>query len=145
MEVYSIGFTQKTAEEFFGTLKKAGVRRLLDIRLNNVSQLAGFTKRDDLRYFLREICDADYVHELLLAPTQEIMDDFKKREGTWQKFEKKFRALMSQREIEKKLKRSSFATPTVLLCSEAKPDHCHRRLVLEHLALKWGNLTIRHL
>lgn len=145
MEIYSIGFTKKTAEQFFGTLRKAGIRRLLDVRLNNVSQLAGFTKRDDLRYFLREICDADYVHELLLAPTQQMLDDYKKRKGTWQDYERKFRALMSEREIEKKLEQSSFTTPTVLLCSELKPDHCHRRLVLEYLAMKWGNVTIRHL
>ena len=70
MEVYSIGFTQKTAEHFFGLLNRAGIRRLLDVRLNNVSQLAGFAKREDLRYFLREICGAEYVHEPLLAPTR---------------------------------------------------------------------------
>lgn len=145
MEVYSIGFTKKTAEQFFGALKKAGIRSLLDVRLNNISQLAGFAKRDDLRYFLREICGADYTHEPLLAPTQEMLDDYKKRKGTWQEYEQKFLALMSDRQIEDKINRSIFALPTVLLCSELKPDNCHRRLVLEYLAKKWGDLTIRHL
>jgi uncharacterized protein (DUF488 family) len=145
MEVYSIGFTKKTAEQFFGALKKAGIQRLLDVRLNNISQLAGFAKRDDLRYFLREICSADYTHEPLLAPTQEMLDDYKKRKGTWQEYEQKFLALMSHRQIDHKLDRSVFALPTVLLCSELKPDNCHRRLVLEYLATKWGDLTIRHL
>jgi uncharacterized protein (DUF488 family) len=145
MEVYSIGFTKKTAEQFFGTLRKEGIRRLLDVRLNNVSQLAGFTKRDDLRYFLREICSTEYVHQPLLAPTQEMLDDYKKRKGTWQEYERRFLTLMSERKVEEQLDQSIFATPTVLLCSEPTPDHCHRRLVLEYLAAKWGNITIRHL
>lgn len=145
MEIYSIGFTKKTAEQFFGTLKKHGIRRLLDVRLNNVSQLAGFTKRDDLRYFLREICDVDYIHEPLLAPTQEMLDAYKKRNGTWQDYELKFLALMSDRRVEEKLDRAIFSQPAVLLCSELKADHCHRRLVLEYLASKWGGLTARHL
>lgn len=145
MEVYSIGFTKKTAEQFFGVLKRAGIRRLLDVRLNNISQLAGFTKRDDLRYFLREICGADYIHEPLLAPTQEMLDQYKKRKGTWEEYERSFLALVSERKIEEKLDRSLFAVPTVLLCSELKPDHCHRRLVLQYLGLKWPDLTVRHL
>ena len=81
MEVYSIGFTQKTAEQFFGLLKERGIRRLLDVRLNNVSQLAGFAKRENLKYFLHEICDADYLHEPLLAPTQEMLDAYKKKKA----------------------------------------------------------------
>jgi uncharacterized protein (DUF488 family) len=145
MEVYSIGFTKKTAEQFFGTLKRENIRRLLDVRLNNVSQLAGFTKRDDLRYFLREICSADYIHELLLAPTQQMLDDYKKHKGAWHEYEQKFLALMSERKVEEKLDQSIFNTPTVLLCSELEPDYCHRRLVLEYLASKWSGLTIRHL
>lgn len=145
MEVYSIGFTKKTAEQFFEALKAERIRRLLDVRLNNVSQLAGFTKREDLRYFLREICGADYVHEPLLAPTQEMLDDYKKGKGEWEDYERRFLSLMSEREVERKLEQSFFRTPTVLLCSEPKPDRCHRRLVLEYLAAKWGDLRIRHL
>lgn len=145
MEVYSIGFTKKTAEQFFGALKAEGIRRLLDVRLNNVSQLAGFTKREDLRYFLREICGAEYIHEPLFAPTQEMLDDYRKRKGAWEDYERRFLNLMSEREVERKFDQGFFNTPTVLLCSEPKPDRCHRRLVLEYLAAKWGDLGIRHL
>ena len=145
MEVYSIGFTKKTAEQFFGLLKNAGIRRLLDVRLNNVSQLAGFSKRDDLQYFLREICDAEYIHEPMLAPTKEMLDDYKKRKGPWEEYERAFLALVAERRIEEMLDRSIFAIPTVLLCSEPTPEHCHRRLVLEYLQRKWSDLTIRHL
>jgi uncharacterized protein (DUF488 family) len=145
MEVYSIGFTQKTAGQFFGLLKEHGIRCLLDVRLNNVSQLAGFAKREDLKYFLREICDAGYLHEPLLAPTQEMLDAYKKKKGTWQEYERQFLSLMADRQIEKKLDRALFSTPTVLLCSEPKPNQCHRRLVLEYLHGQWGNLDIHHL
>ena len=145
MEIYSIGFTKKTAEQFFGLLKSAGVRRLLDVRLNNISQLAGFAKRDDLRFFLWEICGAEYIHEPLLAPTQEMLDEYKKNKGTWQEYEGKFRALMAERKIEKKLDRSAFAAPTALLCSEVQPEKCHRRLVIEYLAAKWAPFEVRHL
>ena len=145
MEVYSIGFTKKKAEQFFGLLKGAGIRRLLDVRLNNVSQLAGFAKRGDLPYFLREICGAEYVHEPLLAPTKEMLDDYKKRKGSWEEYEQQFLALMAERRIEEKLDKSILAIPTALLCSEPTPERCHRRLVLEYLQRKWSDLTIRHL
>jgi len=145
VEVYSIGFTKKTAEQFFGLLKAAGIRRLLDVRLNNVSQLAGFSKRDDLQYFLREVCCAEYRHEPLLAPTKEMLDHYKKHKGTWEEYERRFLALMTDRQIELKLNATDFVTPTVLLCSELAPTHCHRRLVLEYLQQKWPDLTIRHL
>ena len=145
MEVYSIGFTKKTAERFFGLLRSAGVTRLLDVRLNNSSQLAGFTKRDDLAFFIREICGAEYVHEPLLAPTQDILDALKKRKGAWSEYETSFLRLMTEREIERKIDREIFSKPTALLCSEPTADQCHRRLVLEYLREKWGNLEIRHL
>jgi uncharacterized protein (DUF488 family) len=145
VEVYSIGFTKKTAEQFFGLLKRSGIRQLLDVRLNNVSQLAGFTKRDDLRFFVGEICGAEYLHEPLLAPTKEILDGYKKRKGSWEEYERRFVALMKERRIEEKLGRSLFSRPTALLCSEPTAEHCHRRLVLEYLAEKWGDLRILHL
>ena len=145
MEVYSIGFTKKTAEQFFGILKRSGIRRLLDVRLNNVSQLAGFTKRDDLRFFLGEICGAEYRHEPLLAPTKEILDRYKKGKGSWAEYEPRFVALMKERRIEKELDRSLFSLPTALLCSEPTAEHCHRRLVLEYLSERWGDLRILHL
>ncbi len=145
MEIHTIGFTQKTAEKFFTILKRAGIRRLIDVRLNNVSQLAGFTKRDDLRFFLKEICGADYRHEPLLAPTQEILDQFKKSKGPWPAYEARFRSLMVQRKIEERIDPALFSIPSALLCSEPTAEHCHRRLVLEYLREKWGDLTITHL
>jgi uncharacterized protein (DUF488 family) len=145
VEVYSIGFTKKTAQQFFDLLRRERIRRLLDVRLNNVSQLAGFTKRDDLKYFLREICSTEYLHEPLLAPTQEILDAYKKKHGGWEEYEQKFLALMSERNIEQRLDRSIFSVPTVLLCSEPTPERCHRRLVLDYLSNKWGTLSVRHL
>jgi len=145
MEIYTIGFTKRTAAEFFGALKRAGIKRLLDVRLNNVSQLAGFTKREDLRFFLREICGAEYVHQSLLAPTQDMLDTYKKQKGSWQEYEKKFLQLMEERRIEDRIDRNQFLIPTVLLCSEATAEHCHRRLVLDYLQGKWSDIKIVHL
>lgn len=145
MEIYTIGFTKKNAADFFGALKQAGIKRLLDVRLNNSSQLAGFTKRDDLAYFLRELCGIEYEHEPLLAPTREIFDAFKKKGGSWAQFERRFRGLMAERRIEKTIARQRFDDPTVLLCSEPTAECCHRRLVLEYLREKWRDVHIVHL
>lgn len=145
MEIFTIGFTQSSAAEFFGRIKRAGIKRLLDVRLNNKSQLAGFAKRDDLAYFLREICDADYQHEPLLAPTQELLDAYKKSGGSWATYERQFMQLMKEREIETELQPSFFDTPTVLLCSEATAEHCHRRLVIEYLQQYWKGIHPKHL
>ena len=145
MEVFTIGFTKKTAAEFFGILRRAGIRRLIDVRLNNVSQLAGFTKKEDLQFFLREICGAEYVHEPMLAPTQEMLDAYKKAKGSWKEYEDKFLTLMNERKIEDNLDPALFTEPAVLLCSEPTPDQCHRRLVVEYLQSKWKDLRCTHL
>lgn len=145
MEIYSIGFTQSTAERFFGRLSAAGIMHLLDVRLNNLSQLAGFAKRDDLAFFLGKLCGAAYTHEPLLAPSQEMLDTYKKQKGTWADYERDFLALMARRRIETELDRTIFEQPTALLCSEPIADHCHRRLVLEYLQEKWGDINIVHL
>ena len=144
-KAYSIGFTKRTAEEFFGTLKTNNIQQLIDIRLNNVSQLAGFTKRDDLKYFLKAICGAVYHHELALAPTEDILDAYKKAHGDWLVYEKDFLNLLRERQVEKRIQRSIFDLPTVLLCSERTSEKCHRRLVLEYLKDKWGDIEIIHL
>ena len=145
MEVFTIGFTKTSAESFFGRLKSAGVRRLLDVRLNNTSQLAGWAKQADLPYFLRELCGAEYVHEPLLAPTQDILDAYKKNGGDWSVYEVAFLALMAERRIEDRIDRTLFTVPTALLCSEDTATHCHRRLVLDYLQDKWGALKVTHL
>jgi uncharacterized protein (DUF488 family) len=145
MEIYSIGFTQKSASEFFGTLKAYGIERLLDVRLNNTSQLAAFAKQADLAYFLREICGATYEHEPLLAPTQDILDAYKKHKGSWDVYNDAYLALIRSRKVESVLSKESFLKKTVLLCSEATAEHCHRRLALEYLQKQWDGVIIRHL
>jgi uncharacterized protein (DUF488 family) len=143
--IYTVGFTQKTAEEFFDLIKGAGVKRLVDVRLNNVSQLAGFAKRQDLAYFLKVICCVEYFHLPDLAPTQEMLDHYKKNNGSWMDYERKFIGLMAQRQIENKVPRD-FAESTCLLCSEHDARHCHRRLVAEYLSAKWETpMTVEHL
>jgi len=144
MKIYTIGFTKKTAEEFFETLRESGAKRLVDVRLNNVSQLAGFAKKQDLAYFLEKICGMGYLHLPLLAPTQDILDQYKKRNGDWQIYEKSFLGLMRDRKIEQALSREVLAN-SCLLCSEDMPQHCHRRLVAEYLKEHWGEVEICHL
>jgi uncharacterized protein (DUF488 family) len=144
MKLFTIGFTKKSAESFFTKLKSAGVKRLVDIRLNNVSQLAGFAKRDDLAYFTRTINHIDYIHLPQLAPTQELLDGYKKHDGSWEDYERKFVDLVMSRRIEKSLS-GEISDGDCLLCSEDKPSHCHRRLVAEYLKEKWGNVQIEHL
>ncbi|MDY0166864.1 MAG: DUF488 domain-containing protein [Thermoguttaceae bacterium] len=145
MEVFTIGFTRKTAERFFHLLRSSGAKRIVDVRLNNVSQLAGFAKRDDLTFFAREICDMDYVHVPDLAPSKDILDAFKKNGGDWEKYAEEFLRLLEERQVEKSVPKEVIDRGC-LLCSEDKPDHCHRRLVAEYLRDKWNDeLTIRHL
>jgi uncharacterized protein (DUF488 family) len=144
MRIFTIGFTKKSAEMFFSLLSGSGAKRLVDVRLNNVSQLAGFAKKDDLKYFLRSICGMDYVHLPELAPTQAMLDAYKKEKGDWAGYELQFLDLMRSREIEKSLSKE-ILTNSCLLCSEDKPQHCHRRLVAEYLRDKWKDVEIIHL
>ncbi len=145
MTIFTIGFTKKTAELFFTRLQEAGVRRLLDVRLNNVSQLAGFSKRDDLRYFARAICGIEYTHLPELAPTAEILDPFKKhKNGDWALYERQFLDLMRARRVEEIIPRD-LLDGGCLLCSEETPEHCHRRLVAEYLQERWPNVEIIHI
>jgi uncharacterized protein (DUF488 family) len=144
MRIFTIGFTKKSAQTFFMELKDAGVKRLVDVRLNNTSQLAGFTKKDDLRYFTQAICGIEYVHIPELAPTADILDAFKKHQGDWSLYEQQFLDLMRSRRIEETVS-PGMLEGGCLLCSEEKPQHCHRRLVAEYLRDKWGNVEIEHL
>ena len=124
MEILTLGFTKRSARSFFDALKAARVTRLVDVRLNNVSQLAGFTKRDDLAYFL---------------------DDYKKHRVPWSEYERSFLSLMAERRIEDRIPRALFDGRAVLLCSEPTADHCHRRLVAEYLRDHWGDVEVTHL
>jgi uncharacterized protein (DUF488 family) len=144
MILSTIGFTQKGAERFFSLLRDHGVRRVLDVRLNNRSQLAGFAKRDDLRYFLQALGGIGYAEVPSLAPTPAILDAYKKHGGDWAAYERRFLALLTQRQVAHTLDPTLFED-ACLLCSEPTPERCHRRLVAEHLATHWGGITIRHL
>jgi uncharacterized protein (DUF488 family) len=115
------------------------------VRLNNTSQLAAFAKRDDLQFFLRELCNADYHHEPALTPTEELLDGYKKKQIAWDEYETRFVDLLIERRAEKVVDRRLFDVPAVLLCSEASPEHCHRRLAAEYLAAKWKNVKVVHL
>ncbi len=143
MKLFTIGFTKTSAEGFFSRLSKANVNKVIDVRLNNVSQLAGFAKKDDLRFFMKAICNAGYEHIPALAPTQGMLDEYKKSNGSWSTYAEKFLELMAQRKIEA-IDRSRL-DGGCLLCSEDKPHHCHRRLVAEYLKEKWGDVEIQHL
>jgi len=143
--VSTIGFTRTTAEDFFERLLNTGIKKVVDVRLHNTSQLAGFAKVDDLAYFLRKIGGIQYVHEPLLAPTDLMLKAYKKGKGDWPVYEERFLGLMSERRIENRFKPEMF-DGACLLCSEATPHHCHRRLVCEYLNEKWsGALEVHHL
>lgn len=144
LTINTIGFTRKNAAEFFGLLISAKVSRVIDIRLNNTSQLAGFTKRDDLSFFLKTIANIDYLHEPLLAPTETILSDFKHGRIDWLGYERQFIELMQQRRVAELLDPSLFDR-ACLLCSEDFPDFCHRRLVAEFLRARWPGVEIAHL
>lgn len=145
MTIYTIGFTKKSAEEFFEALRLSGARRLLDIRLHNKSQLAGFTKGGDLRYFLRQIVDMEYHEVPILAPDDSILSEYRKT-GDWAKFEQSYLELIRKRQVEHNVDPALFEGGGVLLCSEAEPNHCHRRLAAEYLAHSLlGNASIEHL
>lgn len=143
MKIFTIGFTKTSAQRFFDRLKQSGTKKLVDVRLNNVSQLAGFAKRDDLNYFTSEICHIPYQHIVSMAPTQDILDEYKKNGGQWDTYAAKFLELMEKRQIDK-LDRAQL-DGACLLCSEDKPHYCHRRLVAEYLRDRWDDVEIEHL
>ena len=145
MKLYTIGFTKTSAADFFGRLLDSGAKRVVDVRLNNVSQLAGFAKRDDLAYFLHEICRMEYVHAPDLAPTKEMLDAYRKEHRDWATYEREFLALMDDRHIEETPSVRQALADGCLLCSEDTPEHCHRRLVAEYLQQHWEDLEVVHL
>jgi uncharacterized protein (DUF488 family) len=144
MKLFTVGFTKKSAREFFDRLKKAGVRRVVDVRLNNTSQIAGFAKARDLPFFLDEIAGIDYVHLPRFAPTQDILDDFKKKKGSWEDYEIRFNKLIEDRRIAD-VAAKELRDGDCLLCSEHTPEHCHRRLIVEHLESRLDDLEVVHI
>ena len=144
MKLSTIGFTKKPARRFFDLLRESGAKRIVDVRINNTSQLAGFAKKNDLAYFLGEICGMDYVHLPSLAPTRELLSAYRKKTIRWDAFERRFIALMRHRQIEVTTPKDVLRDGC-LLCSEDRPHHCHRRLVAEYLSEHWGGIEIAHL
>ena len=144
MKIHTIGFTKKSAEQFFEKIRRAGVKRVVDTRLHNTSQLAGFAKGEDLRYFLREMQVAEYSQEPLLAPSDEILDAFKKGRMNWSEYENCYRELIANRRVEERLDPTRM-DDACLLCSEDKPHHCHRRLAAEYLRDHWPDVQINHI
>lgn len=145
MKIYTVGFAKKTAEEFFTLLKENGINQLVDVRLRPTSQLAGFAKQKDLAFFLKELAMCGYLHEPRLAPTKEILDGYR-GDKNWERYVQAFESLMDLRGVPEALDRDIFENHSCcLLCSEATPEQCHRRLVAERLADTWGNVEIIHL
>lgn len=145
VNIFTIGFTGKNAQKFFEFIRKSNIVNLIDVRLNNVSQLAGFAKRDDLKFFLKELCNAEYIHMSELAPEKEMLSNYRKGNLSWDAYEDKFLNLMAQRHVEKSIN-SSILKHSCLLCSEHKPHFCHRRLVVEYLNDTTDlNLQVKHL
>ncbi|MFM1842572.1 MAG: hypothetical protein RLZZ490_1308 [Cyanobacteriota bacterium] len=144
VRLFTIGFTKKSAADFFGRLEAAGVRRVIDTRLNNTSQLSAFAKQPDLEYFLKRLDGIDYEHQLPLAPTKEILDAYKKKQMSWQDYEKNYLALIKNRSVESQLDIKKLEN-SCLLCSEDTPHHCHRRLAAEYLQRQFKDLEIVHL
>lgn len=146
MKIFTMGFTQKSAEQFFGLVSSNEIELLIDVRLNNQSQLAGFTKGRDLEFFLNKICNCKYEHNIIFAPTKEILNDYKKQQITWEEYVVRYNLLIENRNVEKVfLKKYTEFNKILLLCSEATAENCHRRLLAERLKNCVANIDIIHL
>lgn len=145
MHIFTIGYSKRSAPEFFGALRQAGIRRCVDVRLGKTSQLAGFTKGGDLPFFLRELCGVEYIAEPLLAPTRDLVGAYRKGKASWEEYQQRFLQLLAERRVEVELNPRLFDVPTVLLCVENTAEHCHRRLIVEYLQGRWGDLSVTHL
>jgi len=145
MEIYTIGFAKKSAEEFFQLLRRAGIEHLIDVRLRNSSQLSGFSKQRDLQFLLSELLGATYEHNANLAPTEDLLNRYKKNQIPWADYESEFLSLMADRSVERQMSPASFTRKTVLLCTEPTAERCHRRLVTDYLSTKWGDIQAVHL
>jgi uncharacterized protein (DUF488 family) len=145
VRVYTIGFTEKSAEDFFGLLKSNGIELLVDTRLRPDGQLSGFSKRNDLSFFLRELIGSEYIHLPILSPTDDILKEYR-ADKDWNRYVRRFEQLMDERGVPDAVDRTLFeGRAACLLCSEASPKRCHRRLVAERFAAAWGDVEVTHL
>ena len=137
-KIYTIGFTQKSAEKFYSLIKENNISLMVDVRLNNISQLAGFSKFPDIEYFLREICNCKYISDKLFSPEEYTLKDYKANKIDWEEYLVQFNKTMATRKIAEHIKRrySPFMANEKIcfLCSENTPEHCHRRLIAERFA-----------
>ncbi|QTO40593.1 DUF488 family protein [Desulfovibrio desulfuricans] len=143
-KIFTIGFTKKSAKEFFGLIKCHNINSVIDIRLNNQSQLAGFTKKNDLIFFLDELCNCSYQHKPLWAPNEKILSDYKKKSITWNDYERLYLDLLNSRDIISNFSPNEYMN-ACLLCSEPLPNFCHRRLLAEFLQKKYTNIVVIHI
>ena len=146
MKIFTIGFTQKNAKDFFDLIKQNNIDLLIDIRLNNISQLAGFAKGKDLEYFLKEICNCEYIHDDLFAPTKQLLDDYRAKKVSWDMYEEEFSKIIKTRNLVDRFKKLYTKTEKVcLLCTEPTAQQCHRRLVAEYLKDNMEGVEIIHI
>lgn len=131
-QIYTIGFTKKSLKQFIHLLKQAGVTILIDTRLNNTSQLSGFAKKNDLQYIL-ELVNIGYYHDISLAPTQDILSEYKNKLISWEEYENRYLDLISKRKIERRFEKIAGKDVVCFLCSEDKPHHCHRSILANYL------------
>jgi uncharacterized protein (DUF488 family) len=144
MKIFTIGFTKKSAEQFFDTLSRNGVTKLMDIRLNNTSQLAAFAKAEDLKYFLKKICAIEYRHLPQCAPSEDLLKKYQKKEIDWAGYEKEYKGLINKRNVVTLFNKDSLAN-SCFLCSEPTPEQCHRRLLVEYLKEHFTDIEIIHI
>ena len=144
MKIFTIGFTKTNANRFFERLEIAGVKQVIDTRLNRSSQLSGFAKEDDLRFFLDRVSRIKYSVEKILAPTPEILDAYRKKEMGWTEYARRYLDLLEGRKVTQKLLNMEL-DHSCLLCSEATPEHCHRRLAAEYLSAAASDIKVVHL
>ncbi|TJX12702.1 DUF488 domain-containing protein [Tissierella creatinini] len=145
-KIYTIGFTKKTAERFFNILKENRIELVLDIRLNNTSQLAGFAKFPDIKYFLNQICGIEYIHDVRFSPSEETLKRYKKKAINWEQYISEFNITMNERNINKDIKENySLDKNVCLLCSEVTSENCHRSLVSSRFKDIFGDIDIINL
>lgn len=146
MQIFTIGFTKLSAKKFFSTLSNNKIELLIDIRLNNTSQLAGFSKGEDLDFFLHELCKIEYRHDIVFAPSADILDDYKKKKISWQEYESRYIELMKKRNAtDHFFEKYSEYNRICLLCSEPVANMCHRRLLAEELQKANPSISIMHI
>jgi uncharacterized protein (DUF488 family) len=144
IKLYTIGFTNKSAQKFFELLKTNDVVKIVDTRINNTSQLSGFAKGSDLAFFSKEVGNMDYSHKIDFAPTKELLDKYRKELITWEEYEIDYLNLLDIRKIGNKINVEELHQ-NCLLCSEHTPEKCHRRLLAEYLKVRFNNIEIHHL